>query len=146
MMRYVSNVKNLCLMMNLLRDNSRSIQYEAFHVFKVFVGNPSKPQPIIDILSNNREKLLKYLEDFHTDRDDDEMFTEEKAQIIKEISKLGRETEVAQAPASIQQQQLPAAPLPPLQPMQQQQPEVDSSSLQRASIEATQQQQAPEAD
>jgi calcium binding protein 39 len=35
MMRYVSSVKNLCLMMNLLRDNSRSIQYEAFHVFKV---------------------------------------------------------------------------------------------------------------
>ena len=34
----------------------------------MFVGNPSKPQPIIDILSNNREKLLKYLEDFHTDR------------------------------------------------------------------------------
>jgi hypothetical protein len=34
----------------------------------VFVANPSKPQPIIDILANNKEKLLKYLEDFHTDR------------------------------------------------------------------------------
>jgi hypothetical protein len=35
MMRYVSDVRNLMLMMNLLKDNSRSIQFEAFHVFKV---------------------------------------------------------------------------------------------------------------
>jgi hypothetical protein len=35
MMRYVSDVKNLQLMMILLKDNSRSIQFEAFHVFKV---------------------------------------------------------------------------------------------------------------
>lgn len=35
---------------------------------QVFVANPNKPQPIIDILANNREKLLKYLEDFHTDK------------------------------------------------------------------------------
>lgn len=35
---------------------------------KVFVANPNKPQPIVDILTNNRDKLLKYLEDFHTDR------------------------------------------------------------------------------
>lgn len=35
---------------------------------QVFVANPNKPQAIVDILTNNREKLLKYLEDFHTDR------------------------------------------------------------------------------
>ncbi|KAI8463698.1 MAG: Mo25-like protein [Monoraphidium minutum] len=90
MMRYVSDVRNLMLMMNLLKDSSRSIQFEAFHVFKVFVANPSKPQPIIDILTNNRDKLLKYLEDFLPERDDDEQFKEEKAVILKEISKLGR--------------------------------------------------------
>jgi calcium binding protein 39 len=37
-------------------------------VRQVFVANPNKPQAIVDILTNNREKLLKYLEDFHTDR------------------------------------------------------------------------------
>lgn len=36
MMRYVADVNNLMLMMNLLKDGSRSIQYEAFHVFKVW--------------------------------------------------------------------------------------------------------------
>ena len=33
--QYVADVDNLCLMMNLLKDPSRSIQFEAFHVFKV---------------------------------------------------------------------------------------------------------------
>lgn len=89
MMLYVSDVKNLMQMMNLLKDSSRSIQFEAFHVFKVFVANPSKPQAIVDILSNNREKLLKYLEDFHSDKDEDEQFKEEKAITIKEISTMG---------------------------------------------------------
>ena len=35
MMKYVSEPTNLMLMMILLKDNSRSIQFEAFHVFKV---------------------------------------------------------------------------------------------------------------
>lgn len=35
MTRYISNAENLKLMMNLLRDRSRNIQFEAFHVFKV---------------------------------------------------------------------------------------------------------------
>ena len=32
---YISNPDNLKLMMNLLRDSSRNVQFEAFHVFKV---------------------------------------------------------------------------------------------------------------
>ena len=35
MTRYIANEANLKLMMNFLRDKSRNIQYEAFHVFKV---------------------------------------------------------------------------------------------------------------
>lgn len=87
MMKYVVDVGNLVLMMNLLKDTSRSIQFEAFHVFKVFVANPNKTAPIVEILANNRDKLLKYLETFHDDRDD-EQFKEEKAVIMKEISML----------------------------------------------------------
>ena len=47
MTRYISDSSNLKLMMNLLRAKSRNIQYEAFHVFKVFVANPNKPEPIM---------------------------------------------------------------------------------------------------
>ena len=35
MTRYISNEANLKMMMNLLRDKSKNIQFEAFHVFKV---------------------------------------------------------------------------------------------------------------
>ena len=154
MMRYVSDSKNLQMMMMLLKDNSRSIQFEAFHVFKVriplimkecrlpvshslsltferspesavimhgfcallrgrllrcltqlpalmdcsarpcsgnlwlmmrsicavmqvsacgagaqvFVANPNKTQEITELLQHNKDKLLRYLGDFHTDK------------------------------------------------------------------------------
>ena len=35
MMRFVSDENNLKLVMNLLRDRSRNIQYEAFHVLSL---------------------------------------------------------------------------------------------------------------
>lgn len=35
MTKYISEPENLKLMMNMLRDKSRNIQFEAFHVFKV---------------------------------------------------------------------------------------------------------------
>lgn len=87
MTRYISMPENLKLMMNLLRDKSKLIQFEAFHVFKVFVANPNKVQPIKDILIHNREKLIDYLNNFHTDRDDPQ-FNEEKQLLIKEIKAL----------------------------------------------------------
>lgn len=36
MTRYISNPDNLKLMMNMLKEKSRNIQFEAFHVFKVW--------------------------------------------------------------------------------------------------------------
>ncbi|KAJ3282926.1 hypothetical protein HDU79_009549 [Rhizoclosmatium sp. JEL0117] len=68
MAKYISSPDNLKLMMNLLRDKSRNIQFEAFHVFKVFVANPNKAKPILDILQKNKEKLVTYLTGFHNDR------------------------------------------------------------------------------
>ena len=74
-------------MMNLLRDISRSIQIEAFHIFKVFVANPAKPASIIEILSRNREKLIGFLNDFNPDKDNDQ-FAEDKMVILKEIANI----------------------------------------------------------
>jgi calcium binding protein 39 len=68
MTKYISNQANLKLMMTLLRDKSRSIQFEAFHVFKVFVANPNKPAPILRILVKNKEKLATFLANFHNDK------------------------------------------------------------------------------
>jgi len=38
MTRYIASEDNLKMMMNFLRDKSRNIQFEAFHVFKVGSG------------------------------------------------------------------------------------------------------------
>ncbi|CAO1612812.1 unnamed protein product [Parajaminaea phylloscopi] len=81
MTRYISSEENLKLMMNLLRDKSKNIQFEAFHVFKVFVANPKKPPVIENILRRNRERLVAFLSNFHNDKDD-EQFTDEKSYLI----------------------------------------------------------------
>ena len=88
MTKYISNQDNLKLMMTMLKDRSRNIQFEAFHVFKVFVANPNKPKPILDILLRNKEKLVDFLTKFQTDRADDEQFNDEKAYLIKQIREL----------------------------------------------------------
>jgi calcium binding protein 39 len=89
MTRYIANEANLKMMMNLLRDKSKNIQFEAFHVFKVshciiamrmvgltldvptqvFVANPKKPPQIETILRRNKDKLLVFLKGFHNDKE-----------------------------------------------------------------------------
>lgn len=88
MTKYISNPDNLKQQMNLLKEKSKNIQFEAFHVFKIFVANPTKPKAIADILIRNREKLIDFLTTFHTDRTDDEQFNDEKAYLIKQIGEL----------------------------------------------------------
>jgi calcium binding protein 39 len=69
MTRYIADEGNLKMMMNMLRDKSKNIQFEAFHVFKVFVANPKKPPQIESILKRNRDKLLVFLKNFHNDKE-----------------------------------------------------------------------------
>mmetsp|Transcript_5667 Transcript_5667/g.21359 ORF Transcript_5667/g.21359 Transcript_5667/m.21359 type:complete len:364 (+) Transcript_5667:710-1801(+) len=87
MIKFISIEGNLKLLMMLLLDKSKSIQFEAFHVFKVFVANPNKSKEIRDILSMNKKKLVKYLTGFQSDLKD-ESFNEEKQLIIETISNL----------------------------------------------------------
>lgn len=87
MTRYVSSRDNLRILMNLLRESSKSIQTEAFHVFKLFAANQNKPPDIVSILVANRSKLLRLFADFKTDKED-EQFEADKAQVVKEIAAL----------------------------------------------------------
>lgn len=88
LVKYVADAENLKVMMNLLKSAAKSIQWEAFHVFKVFVANPNKSPAVVEILLSNKEKLLQYFEEFQPDRTD-QQFLEEKAVIIQEIALLG---------------------------------------------------------
>eukprot|EP01111_Echinosteliopsis_oligospora_P001011 TRINITY_DN1129_c0_g1_i1.p1 TRINITY_DN1129_c0_g1~~TRINITY_DN1129_c0_g1_i1.p1 ORF type:complete len:335 (+),score=88.48 TRINITY_DN1129_c0_g1_i1:113-1117(+) len=90
MTRYISSSSNLKLMMTLLRDKSRSIQFEAFHVFKVFVANPNKTKPVLEILQKNKDKLISFLTQFHNDKDE-EQFNDEKAFLLKQIQAIPAE-------------------------------------------------------
>ena len=71
--------------MNLLRDSNRHIQFECFHVFKLFVGNQSKPQEIIRVLLANQSKLLQFFGEFYLDRVNDEQFEADKSRVMREI-------------------------------------------------------------
>ncbi|CAN1149823.1 Putative MO25-like protein At5g47540 [Linum perenne] len=91
MKRFILEVHYLKVMMTLLRDSSKTIQIYAFHVFKVFVANPNKPQEVKMILARNHEKLVELLIDLSVGKGaEDEQFEEEKEMIIKEISRLSR--------------------------------------------------------
>lgn len=87
MTRYVSSRENLRILMNLLRESSKSIQFEAFHVFKLFVANQNKPADIFNILFTNKSKLLRLFSDFKSDKED-EQFEADKSQVVKEIAAL----------------------------------------------------------
>lgn len=102
MMKYINSPNNLKIMMNLLRGTTKAIQFEAFHVFKIFVANPQKTKPIIEILARNRDKLVEFLKKFQTDKED-EQFNEEKKillQALQKLEPLAEEAKSAPSPAA----------------------------------------------
>ena len=109
MTRYIAQEANLKMMMNMLRDKSKNIQFEAFHVFKVrlarfclgcstcltswmqvFVANPKKPPQIEAILRRNKEKLLTFLKNFHNDKEDEQFSVRAHLQLSARDSRLTR--------------------------------------------------------
>ncbi|PHH61583.1 hypothetical protein CDD81_8164 [Ophiocordyceps australis] len=85
MTAYIDRGDHLKICMNLLRDERKMVQYEGFHVFKVFVANPHKSIAVQKILLMNRDKLLTFLSHFLEDRTDDEQFIDEREFLIKQI-------------------------------------------------------------
>lgn len=55
---------------------------------KVFVANPHKSDAVKRILTQNRERLLRFLPGFLADRTEDEQFTDEKSFLIRQIETL----------------------------------------------------------
>lgn len=91
MLLYVESPENLKLIMILLSDKSKNLQMDSFNVFKIFVANPTKSKPVLDILIKNRDKLLVFLENFNPpDRKDDKVFKEEKHFVVQHVNDLPR--------------------------------------------------------
>ncbi|XP_006395707.2 MO25-like protein At2g03410, partial [Eutrema salsugineum] len=87
MVKYVSSLDNLRIMMNLLREPTKNIQLEAFHVFKLFVANENKPEDIVAILVANRNKILRLFADLKPEKED-EGFEADKSLVVNEIASL----------------------------------------------------------
>jgi len=96
MMKYINSPDNLKIMMNLLRGNTKAIQFEAFHVFKIFVANPKKSPPIVEILVRNKDKLIEFLQKFQKDKEDDQ-FNDEKGILLRTLQALEAPKEEAKA-------------------------------------------------
>jgi len=78
MMKYIGNKENLKCIMTAMTSKAANIKTEAFHVFKVFVANPKKSRPVHELLYCNRDKLIKYLEKFHSDSTEEQTGEEQK--------------------------------------------------------------------
>lgn len=91
MKKFILEVRYMKVIMTLLKDSSKNIQISAFHIFKIFVANPNKPQEVKIILARNHEKLLELLHNLSPGKgSEDDQFEEEKELIIEEIQKMSR--------------------------------------------------------
>lgn len=88
MLAYIGDDQFLQIHMNLLRADSKAIQLEAFHVFKIFVANPQKPPRVQYILYKNKEKLVKLLEKLRPNRPGDRQFAEDRTTVIGKLQVL----------------------------------------------------------
>eukprot|EP00930_Biecheleria_cincta_P035335 TRINITY_DN24303_c0_g1_i1.p1 TRINITY_DN24303_c0_g1~~TRINITY_DN24303_c0_g1_i1.p1 ORF type:complete len:362 (-),score=70.34 TRINITY_DN24303_c0_g1_i1:71-1156(-) len=61
MQRYASSDDFLKIHMNLMLHQSKRIKVDAFHVFKIFVAQPDKPERVYKILCRNRRGLVNLL-------------------------------------------------------------------------------------
>jgi calcium binding protein 39 len=88
MLLYIGNEQFLQIHMNLLRASSKAMQFETFHVFKIFVANPQKPPRVQKILFKNRDKLVNLLETIRPSRPDDRQFAEDRSTVIRKLQEL----------------------------------------------------------
>ncbi|MCJ1417521.1 hypothetical protein MMC32_003865 [Xylographa parallela] len=92
MMKYVERGEYLKICMTLLKDDRKMVQYEGFHVFKVFVANPQKSDEVVKILLKNQSRLIRFLPGFLADRnEEDEQFRDEKNFLIRTIGVMADE-------------------------------------------------------
>lgn len=100
---FIGKGKNLKQIMKLLKDDSKTVQSEAWHIFKIFIANPSKTPSVEGILQRNKERLLTFLSTFYPFKEPSNttimkesdnllrrQFIEERIFLIGEIQKINQ--------------------------------------------------------
>jgi len=88
MLVYIKRTDFLKLHMDLLRNTSNAIRLDAFHIFKVFAGNPRPVPGICRILFQNKEKLIALISTALKDEDDDGDLRDDKDAVLSVLCKL----------------------------------------------------------
>lgn len=88
MIPYVSDERHLQIHMQLLRDESKIVQLEAFHVLKLFVANPQKPTKVHKILLKNKQALIRRIGNLQPSSVGEEVFIRDKEKVIDKLEKL----------------------------------------------------------
>jgi len=60
---YLTDEKNLVVIMKLMSSQYKNISLEAFHIFKLFVATEEKTEAVIAILRKNSDKLIEFIQD-----------------------------------------------------------------------------------
>mmetsp|Transcript_4526 Transcript_4526/g.10681 ORF Transcript_4526/g.10681 Transcript_4526/m.10681 type:complete len:403 (+) Transcript_4526:146-1354(+) len=108
MVAYVGNERFMQIHMNLLRDKSKAIQLEAFHVFKIFVANPNKPPRVQHILYRNKERLVKVLETVAAKRQSDKSLAQDLGAVVGIIQALEAPSPLRAGPTEAQPESMVA--------------------------------------
>lgn len=88
MLQYISSERQLMVTMNLLRHRSRTLQFEVFHLFKLFAANPNKPPRVQKILAKNGLGLIQLVDNLQPLNPDDEQFSKDKLAVIDKLQAL----------------------------------------------------------
>jgi len=88
MLSYIGDDGFLQIHMNLLRESSKAIKIEAFHVFKIFAANPRKPPRVQQILFKNKDRLMKLLEALQPNKENDKQFDEDRRSVLLKLRAL----------------------------------------------------------
>lgn len=87
MMKYVNDLSNLKLAMVSLRG-TKAVQMAVFQVLKVFIPNPYKADPIVKVLTQNKNNMIFFLNEFEKDSKD-EILNAHKKEMIDALNSLG---------------------------------------------------------
>ena len=88
MINFVGKEDHLKRILILLGNPSKVVQFEAFHIFKIFAANPNKTPKVIKILSQNTDRIYKLLNQIEQDRPDDNEFRQDKNAVVTKMQAL----------------------------------------------------------
>lgn len=88
MIQFVAKEEYLKAILILLGNSSKVVQFEAFHIFKIFAANPNKTLKIKKLLVQNYERIVKLLDHIEQYRAEDSEFRQDKTAVVAKLQSL----------------------------------------------------------